>query len=155
MPLVVSDLRLDAACGSVPEGVAKQLAANPIDLVLNERSERLPRSLDYYAEYGRASVCFGRGCQLLPRRSEQSVQVAIDGGISPQILNCIPALNNRARRILETIVQHFGGAIDSRRKQIARCLENRNKALNTLQEAYRATREPRAGAHRLALRYAP
>jgi hypothetical protein len=70
----------------------------------------------------------------LPRRIEQSVQVAIDHGMHPQILNCVAAFDYRVPGILETFVEHFRRAIGSPGKQISRGLEHGNQPLKTLQK---------------------
>src|SRR5208283_1428501 len=54
---VVPDFCLDPACVRVPEGIAQNFAADPINLIPEEWSERQPRSLHDHAECGRTPVC--------------------------------------------------------------------------------------------------
>ena len=70
----------------------------------------------------------------MPGCCEHRIQIALKRRFRPQILDCVAALDNGLRRIVETFVKHFRRSIALPRKQIARRLENGNQPLKTLQE---------------------
>src|SRR5271157_824710 len=66
---VVGDFGLDAAGVRVVKGVSQVLARNPVDLVLQDRRQGLPRSFHSHLECRRFALRTGRSREFLSRGS--------------------------------------------------------------------------------------
>src|ERR1035438_362059 len=130
---VVGDFGLDAAGVRVVKGVSQDLARNPVDLVLKERRQGLPRSFHSDPELRLVALRAGRSREFLSCGCELMFQNALQRRVGPQALNGIPALGDGLVSLADGPVKRADGLFGAPGEQVTHRLEREHQPLKALQ----------------------
>src|SRR5262245_22972333 len=94
LPVVVSDLHFNSTSACMPEGIAQGLAADPMDVVLDDWAKGAQRAMDGDIKgcCVRVRVADRRRCELFAKRAEGDGQIVRGRRGRAQALDGIPSL---------------------------------------------------------------
>src|SRR5262245_21472676 len=111
LSVIVPDLHLNPTSACVPERITQGLAADPIDVVTDDRPKVSWRALDSDIETGCVAqpVVALRRREIVTKRAERDSHIVGRGRGRAQALNSVSSLPDRARGLDECGLQPFFG----------------------------------------------